>query len=129
MTEVILFCIPMKKIFMKILLASLTQLKSQANLLSQVTFRYGNLHTALCTWIHLLSKPNIFFLHHIFHRRGSEGYPINCEITEPAGFSYVRGLVTAINDAQNSLSYTSGNSKVGLSQGMQLQPHDEKHLR
>lgn len=44
MTEVLLFYIPMKKVFRRIFLASLTQLKSQTNLLPQVIFRYGNLH-------------------------------------------------------------------------------------
>lgn len=49
MTEVILFYIPMKKAFMRISLASFTQLKKQTNLFPQVTFGYRNLHCIVYT--------------------------------------------------------------------------------
>lgn len=68
--------------------------------------------TALCTQICLLSELNILFLRCHFHGIGSEGYPLNSEVTKTAGFSSVRGLGTAVNDVLISLSYTSNHSKL-----------------
>lgn len=84
--------------------------------------------TTLCKQIHLLSKPNMLFLHHIFHRRGSEVNPSNSEITQTAGFGSVRGLATHERCIKlTELHHWS--LKVGLSQGMQLHPHDGRQLR